>query len=191
MEDTLSVAEIVKIAAREASKATIDRLKREQEKKKETRADRRLHNTRLLLRNYRMLAAYVKEAVYTPTPEDENAIDILDCMCAEAWKTEDVEIESIKRSVARTHILMEHVTSMLELYHTYCEQSPRVEDQRRWRVIEGAYVGESEKTLAQLADTEHCDIRTIQRDLAYATEKLSALFFGMDGLESGNNRPKQ
>lgn len=189
MDDNLSTEEIVKIAARAASKATMERLEKERQKEKATRYDRRLHNTQLLLRNYRMLAAYVEEAVYAPTPEDENAIDILDCMCAEAWKTEDVEIQSIKRSVARTHILMEHVTSMLELYHIYCNQSSRSEDRRRWRVISGAYIENPEKTFMQLSREEHCDTRTIQRDMKFATEKLSALLFGLDGLEKGNKRP--
>jgi hypothetical protein len=190
MENNLSTEEIVKIAAKEASKATMERLEKERQKEKATRYDRRLHNTKLLLRNYRMLAAYVEEAVYTQTPEDENAIDILDCMCAEAWKTEDVEIESIKRSVARTHILMEHVTSMLELYHTICELSPRPEDGRRWRVISGAYIEDPEKTFAELAKDENCDTRTIQRDMKFATEKLSALFFGLDGLETRNDHQR-
>lgn len=189
MDDNLSTEEIVEIAARVASEATMERLKKEREKKIVIFYDRRLHNTQLLLSNYRMLAAYVEEAVYTPTPEDENAIDILDCMCAEAWKTEDVEIESIKRSVARTHILMEHVTSMLELYHTYCNQSSHSEDRRRWRVISGMYIENPEKTVTRLSKQEHCDTRTIQRDIKFATEKLSALFFGLDGLEKRNGRP--
>ena len=188
MDNNLSEEEIVKIAAKAASKATMERLERERKKEKTTRYDRRLYNTKLLLRNYRMLAAYVEEAVYTPTPEDESAIDILDCMCAESWKTEDVTIESIKRSVARTHILMEHVTSMLELYHTFCELSPRPEDRRRWRVISGAYIENPEKTFTELAKEENCDTRTIQRDIKFATEKISALFFGLDGLERQNNR---
>ena len=190
MDKNLTEEEIVKLAAKAASKATMERLEKERQKEKETRYDRRLHNTKLLLRNYRMLAAYVEEAVYTPTPEDENAIDILDCMCAESWKTEDVEIESIKRSVARTHILMEHVTSMLELYHTFCDQSPRPEDRRRWRVISGIYIESPEKTFYQLSQEENCDTRTIQRDIKFATEKLSALFFGLDGLESRDDRQR-
>lgn len=187
MDDKLSTEEIVKIAAKAASNATMERLEKERQKEKVSRYDRRLYNTKLLLRNYRMLAAYVDEAVYTPTAEDENAIDILDCMCAEAWKTADIEIQSIKRSVARTHILMEHVTSMLELYHTFCEASPRQEDQRRWKVISGVYVENPEKTFSDLAKEENCDTRTIQRDMKFATEKLSALLFGLDGLETRND----
>lgn len=186
---TLAATVATKFAAREAAKATMERLKSEHEKEKETWYDKRLYNTKLLLRNYRMLNAYVNGAVYeeSESEEEESATHILDLMCAEAWRTEDVEIASIKKSAARTHILMDHVTAMLGLYRVFCEQSPRPEDLRRWRVISGAYIEVPEKSFAQMAYEEHCEIRTIQRDAKYATEKITALLFGVDGLESRNN----
>lgn len=189
---TLAATVATKFAAREASKATMDRLKKEHEKERQEWYDKRLYNTKLLLRNYRMLNAYVNGAVYAESEDEdeESPAEILDLMCAEVWRTGDMEIESIKKSATRTHVLMEHVTTMLGLYRVFCEQSPRTEDLRRWRVISGAYIEEPEKSFAQMAHEEHCEIRTIQRDVKYATEKITALLFGVDGLESRNNVPQ-
>ncbi|WOC33462.1 MULTISPECIES: hypothetical protein [Caproicibacterium] len=186
---TLAATVAVKFAAREASKATMEKLKNEQKKERQAWYDKRLYNTKLLLRNYRMLNAYVNGAVYeeSDSEEEESAMQILDLMCAEAWRTDDVEVASIKKSAVRTHILMDHVNSMLGLYRVFCEQSSRPEDLRRWRVISGAYIEEPERSFAEMACEEHCEIRTIQRDVKYAIEKITALLFGVDGLESRNN----
>ena len=54
----------------------------EQEKKKEQgkRADRRLRNTKLLLRNYHMLKEHAENSVFGRTQMEESAFDILESM---------------------------------------------------------------------------------------------------------------
>jgi len=54
----------------------------EQERKKELgkRADRRLRNTKLLLRNYHMLKEHAENSVFGRTQMEESAMDILESM---------------------------------------------------------------------------------------------------------------
>ena len=54
----------------------------EQERKKEhgKRADRRLRNTKLLLRNYHMMKEHAENSVFGRTQMEESAIDILESM---------------------------------------------------------------------------------------------------------------
>ena len=64
------------IGAKEALKAF------EQERKKEfsSRSDRRLRNTKLLLRNYHMLKEHAQNSVFGRTQMEESALDILESM---------------------------------------------------------------------------------------------------------------
>jgi hypothetical protein len=174
--------ELVKMAGKAGAEAALHYLEMERKKAQVTRQDRRLYNTKLLLRNYRMLNAYVANAVYEESDDDENAIDILDMMCEHAWK-DDVCINSIKKSVMRTQIIMKHINGMLEIYDVLCKRSQKTEDQRRWRVLNAMYISEENSTAEEIAQSEGIDTRTVYKDLSYATEKMTALLFGIDGLK--------
>ena len=54
----------------------------EQERKKEynKRADKRLRNTKLLLRNYHMLKQHAENSVFGRTQMEESALDVLESM---------------------------------------------------------------------------------------------------------------
>ena len=69
-------ANAAEIGAKEALKTY------EQERKKEQgkRADRRLRNTKLLLRNYHMLKEHAENSVFGRTQMEESAFDILESM---------------------------------------------------------------------------------------------------------------
>ena len=64
------------IGAKEALKAYDQERKKEQGK----RADRRLRNTKLLLRNYHMLKEHAENSVFGRTQMEESALDILESM---------------------------------------------------------------------------------------------------------------
>ena len=89
-------ANAAEIGAKEALKTY------EQERKKEQgkRADRRLRNTKLLLRNYHMLKEHAENSVFGRTQMEESALDILESMMN--LYDNEVIIESIKRSATRT-----------------------------------------------------------------------------------------
>lgn len=69
-------ANAAEIGAKEALKTYDQERKKEQGK----RADRRLRNTKLLLRNYHMLKEHAENSVFGRTQMEESALDILESM---------------------------------------------------------------------------------------------------------------
>ena len=59
-------------------KAAMEHIRTEREKERKSRQDRRLHNTRLLLKNYRLLKEHTKGAIFRANQARERAVDILD-----------------------------------------------------------------------------------------------------------------
>jgi len=171
-----------KVATEKAAEVAIDAYNRQKNKDAKQRIDRRLRNTRLLLKNYRVFVDHVQYAVYEIEHADESAIRILDMM--ESYDgQDDVTVESIKRSTARTAIIVSHITEMLQIYKVMCEQSANPEDIRRYRVIKSMYIDEAPMSISELAKQEFVAERTIYRDCDIAVERLAALFFGIDGMK--------
>ena len=166
------------IGAREALKAY------EQERKKEQgkRADRRLRNTKLLLRNYHMLKEHAENSVFGRTQMEESALDILESMMN--MYDNEVIIESIKRSATRTAIIVSHIETMFGLYDAYCEKSQNKEiDRRRYEVIWDRYMAEPVLSVKEIANKQNMSKENVYSDLKVAEERLTALIFGVDGLK--------
>ena len=172
--------EMIRIAAETGAKAARERLEKERWKDEEERADRRLHNTRLLLKNYRLFKKHTDNAVYQVEQLDESIYEILELM--ERRGTSDFSA-SIKNSAARTAVLVRHIEVMLGLYKTYCEDSGRQDNLRRWRVVKALYVDDQPATVQELADREFVAEKTIRRDVDAICEHLAALLFGIDGIK--------
>jgi hypothetical protein len=160
-----------------AVKAALDWHKEQQHKQQKSRHDRRLRNTRLLLRNYQLLKEHCLKAVYEQVEEKENAIDILDELDKHDTST---YIQSIKQSTIRTKIILQHIDTMLNFYHIYCQKSNKEEDSRRYRVITSYYFNHMRPD--DIMQREMIEKRTYYRDVRDAIDKLSALIFGVDGL---------
>lgn len=155
----------------------------EQERKKEyrSRGGRRLRNTKLLLRNYHMLKEHAQSSVFGRTQMGESALDILESMMS--IYDNEVVIESIKRSATRTAVIVSHIETMLGLYAAYCDKSQNREiDMRRYDVIWDMYMAEDTLSAKEIADKQHVSKDTVYSDLKIATERLSSLIFGVDGL---------
>lgn len=185
-DEKLSPREIAEIAAEAGAKAAMEMLERERQRDRAELADRRLRNTKLLLRNYRVFRLHVENAVYECDAEEyESADDILaDLMMP--GRDNRLFVESIKKSVARTAVIVRHMETMMQLYQTYCHTTGNEEDQRRWRVINALYIcdltdGEA-CTVDKLAKEEGVVKRTIYKDIDNACERIAALMFGIDGL---------
>nr|DAX60726.1 MAG TPA: Protein of unknown function (DUF1492) [Caudoviricetes sp.] len=166
------------IGAKEALKAY------EQERKKEQgkRADRRLRNTKLLLRNYHMLKEHAENSVFGRTQMEESALDILESMMN--MYDNEVIIESIKRSATRTAIIVSHIETMFGLYDAYCEKSQNKEiDRRRYEVIWDRYMAEPVLSVKEIANKQNMSKENVYSDLKVAEERLTALIFGVDGLK--------
>lgn len=163
-------------------KAAMDYLTEERKQLKKGRYDRRLRNTRLLLKNYRSFRNYAKNAVYKASQLKENAVDILDGL--DDYSFDDgLYIESIKKSQQRTLIILNHIDEMLRYYKIDCEQSGKDEELRRYRIIVAYYINDQRKSAEQIAEDEHIERRTLYKDINMALKPLSALIFGIDSMK--------
>lgn len=175
------VEAIATIAGKAGAKAAAEYIAQERKREKESRYDRRLGNTKLLLENYRMFKEHCARAIFDSSQLDENAIDILDLM----WGRDgDVFVESIKKSAQRTQIILRHIDEMLDAYAGLCKLSGREEEMRRMRAVLALYIENPGKTIQEISELEKVNTSTIYRDIAIATEKLTGLIFGLDGLNS-------
>lgn len=155
----------------------------EQARKKEYsgRADRRLRNTKLLLRNYRMLKEHAENSVFGRSQMEESALDILESMMS--MYDNEVIIESIKRSATRTAVIITHIDTMFGLYAAYCDNAPNRDiEMRRFDVIWDMYMADHTLSAKEIAEKQHMSKDNVYADLRVATERLTALIFGVDGL---------
>ena len=166
------------VGAKEGIKIFNEKQKKEQEK----RASRKLHNTKLLLRNYHMLKEHAENSVFGRTQMEESALDILESMMS--LYDNEIIIESIKRSATRTAIIVSHIETMLELYAIYCEKSlNRDIDIRRYEVVWDRYISENTLSVKEIAEKQHISQESVYTDLRIGLERLAALIFGIDGLK--------
>ena len=175
------LALVSQLAADVGAKAALDRIEQERQQDRREMADRRLRNTKLLLRNYRLFKAHVENAVYEKVC-DESPQDILEDLMMPG-RDNTLFVESIKKSAARTAIIVEHMETMMRIYQAYCVTSGADDDLRRWRVVNGLYINDPRQSVAELAKAEGVVERTIYKDVDSACEKIAALMFGIDGLK--------
>lgn len=174
--------DIYENAAAIGAKEALKMFKQEQKKEQGKRADRRLRNTKLLLRNYHMLKEHAENSVFGRTQMEESAIDILESMMS--VYDNEVIIESIKRSATRTAIIVSHIDTMFGLYEAYCNNAPnRDVEMRRYEVVWDMYMADDVLSAKEIAVKQHMSKDNVYADLRVATERLSALMFGVDGLK--------
>lgn len=173
----LNEKRIVEIAV----EAALNYMKKEKETQEQSRNDKRLRNTRLLLENYNALSNHCRNAIYDRKTANasENPIDLLDAINDQNRNT---YIQTIKDSVLRTKIIITHIDEMLKLYRVYCETSDKSEDLRRYRILRAKYI--DNKRVEEICAVEKIDQSTYYRDSREIINKLSALIFGIDGLSS-------
>lgn len=175
---------------RDAAKAGADALRREQaairKQERSKTIDRRLHNTRLLLKNYRMLKQHFQNAVYTF--EEEQAVG--DMKPGDIWKllnktapTEEIYIEAICKSATRTMIILQHLDRMLGIYAAFCDKSNMDSVKRQYRILKARYLDETQIPMTEIAEREHVHKRTAEKDLDSAIESVTALIFGIDAIK--------
>lgn len=171
---TLS-AKILEEVTRTAVQTAFDYLEKEKQKQQKAKRDRRLRNTKLLLRNYRSFklhCADVKTELEKLT--DSKILNDLDA--------DEFAVESIKRSKERTLAMMKFIEQMLEVYRIICERTDRPEEIRRYKTIHMMYIADEKYTAEQIATCHKIDVRTVYRDVNDASKALSALIFGVDGI---------
>lgn len=89
--------------------AAVKAVERERQKFKKQQYDYKYHNTKLLLRNYRRLNEYYKNAIFSTDgaeEADENFEEIMQNMGRPA--DEEIFVESIQKNYIATRIIMTH-----------------------------------------------------------------------------------
>ena len=176
-----AIDEAIHIGVEAGTAAAEKRLEEGKKEQAKGRYSRRLHNTRLLLANYRNLKEHVSGAVFNGRKAKESALDILDGL--DSFEYEDnYYIGSIKQSQQRTLIILTHIDEMLNLYRISCEQSGKAEEMRRYRILHAAYIAPEKKSAEEIARENCVEKRTYYSDLGKAVKPLSALIFGIDGI---------
>lgn len=169
-------------AAQIGARTALEKLEEEKKKMSSRAADRRLHNTKLLLRNYRMLKDNSENSIFGRSQMQESAADIL-CSMMNLYDDE-VIVDAIKRSATRTAIMVTHIDTMIGLYQAYCEKSTNDLDIRRYEIICDMYTADEIMTVKEIAKKHHMSKESVYTDVKVAVERLSALIFGVDGLSA-------
>lgn len=166
------------------AKAAVKAVERERKNYRKQQYDWKYHNTKLLLRNYRRLNAYYENAIFSTEGAEEADEDFSDIMRSMGRPVdEEIFVESIQKNYLATKIIMTHVNKMLDCYRIMCERSSRQDDKRHWRVLEGLYIAENYTTADEIARREHIDKRTVYKDIDVCAADLTALLFGVGGIE--------
>lgn len=176
-----AMEEGIQIGVEVGTAAAEKRLQEGRKEQRKGRYNRRLHNTRLLLANYRNLKDHASGAIFKGRQMKESALDILDGLDDERLE-DNYYIESIKQTQQRTLIILAHIDKMVELYRISCEQSGKPEEIRRYRILYAAYLDSVRKTPEEIARENCVEKRTYYSDIGKAMKPLSALIFGIDGV---------
>lgn len=180
-----AIEETFKRGAEYGAKAAIKAVERERVKIQQQQYDWKYHNTKLLIRNYRRLNEYFNNAVFEleEAEEIDDGFEEIMRLMQNRNTTEDVFVDSIKRNYLYTRIIMTHVNKMLDVYRIMCERSQRPDDARHWRVLERLYIADDYTTAGKIAQEEHIDKRTVYKDIDVCISDLTALMFGVSGIE--------
>lgn len=177
----LDYEEAVKIGVREGIKY----IKEQEYNKVKKRYDRRLRNTRLLLKHYRTLKVHDGLANGSISSiKEENAIDVLDDI--DSINNEEQYVQAISRTKIRTAIIVRHINKSIEYYEIICGKAGDIK-KKRYDIIKYMYIDSIENNITPTYEevAEHFNIatKTVGRNIKRAIEDLSTLFFGIDGIK--------
>ncbi|WP_139905628.1 helix-turn-helix domain-containing protein [Clostridium thermarum] len=165
MKEKINIDETIKKATKEAIKE-FDKEKREEQKKKV------FHNTRLLLKHYNDLKSHVQNAIDDVNKLEEGLEELGDL------SSDELYILSIKRSKAKTLIMIAHVDMAMALLQ---QKQTRLCSLEKYQALEYFYL--DELTYEQIAERLNCNERTTRRWINEMLNELGVLLFGIDGLK--------
>ena len=116
------VEEMIQQAAVAGAQVASDTMLVAQRRAEKERIDRRLHNTELLLRNYRTLKASCENAVYeSRDSKREEVTEILEDIMDDERRQGD-RGDLSRRRPKRTALMVQHIDKMLDVYRIYCSK---------------------------------------------------------------------
>lgn len=175
--------EIIVLAGEAGAKAAMQTLEKEKAKKKKEKLDQRLHNTKLLMENYRLFKEHYNNAVYEDTQTEDSEIVDFAAMMEEVGYSDHVFVNAIRKSAARTRLIVKHVDQMLEVYKTVCERRGEY-DTKTWYMLYYMYISPEPMSQQDIADMFGVDRTTVYRRINGACAVLSSLLYGIDAMDS-------
>lgn len=185
------IAQMMKKAAREGAKEGIAAYESRQAVLASERTEKVRNSAKTLVQHYRKLKKMKDTSIYdTDTVTDLTLSGIFDHILDECRK-EEFELTSTKKNMLITGMLLNHVDTQLENYRRECEQSSIPDVQRRYRVIEMMYLQNNPMKPDEIAERENIEKTSVYRTLEKAYDDLTALFFGIEGLDVAEYRKKK
>ena len=154
--------EVAKMAAKEA----VAELRREDERKRRSRI---FQNTKALMENYNRIMLSVDEGISDLKELTDDPIEGID--------DENVFVESIIKSKARSLIMLAHIDKCLELLE---REEYRRNTPERYLAFKYLYI--DGMTHESIAEVLGCADRTSRRWITDLTRSLSVYLFGVDAL---------
>lgn len=144
------------------------------------RYNKKLHNSKLLLRNYKRFQTHCTESQFTATQLiDSELIEMI--KDADNIDDNNIYIESILRTKERTAIMLNHIKRVLDFYMYTAESSEQEPYRRRAKVIKYKYI--DGKGNEEIAARLNIHTRTVDKDIDKAIAEISPLLFGIDGIK--------
>ena len=174
--EDLNVFEIIQMGIA----AGVEYVQKQEEIKLGCKKDKRLRNTKLLLKIYRDLKVHVKEAGCTTEKIKSN--DILEIFDEfENELTEEKFVHSIFKSKTRTTIFLAFIDKILDWFKFRCSNDRKYS---KYLVIEKLYLEDNKKPNKQdVCEELKISNRTLDRYEKEAVQDLAVLLFGIDALD--------
>jgi hypothetical protein len=154
-----------------ANLAAEQAVKKYHDQEKEKKKDYRFRNTRLLLKNYNLFRDHLKNA-------KSNIKEVNDVIDIKSYDEDELYINSIRKSKLKTLIILSHIEVALEQLKWNMEEKNQLE---KYQVIEDIYINQN--TYEEIAEKLNCNSMTVRRWEKEATNELSILLFGIDGMK--------
>ena len=168
MKQAKLIEEVTQIATLKA----IEVFNAQKEEELQREKDKRLHNTKLLLKHYTNFQKYVEEEIMNDLIQAEEDIAIQQLVLNER----DI-VSSIRMSKGRTIEMLEHLDNALETMKQICEQ----DGSKHYDVLQKRFIdGES---VSKLAEEYEINERSVYKLIDAAASRLSVLLFGIYGLK--------
>jgi len=174
---------LVKISAQEGIKAyqhEIEKCNKENEKRYD-----KVRQTKKLLASYRRLKNKLENeelGFYTEDEKIELRWKFLEDLMGSARniikKTEQKVIDTEKK-LQEERFYLQRIESAVELYRIETEKSNNEEQKRRFREIYYLYISDERKKVAEIAQIEHINEKTVYKDINIACKAIALYMLGI------------
>lgn len=141
----------------------------------ENKYQNKLHNTRLLLKNYRKFKKHTDQSEFTT----QNLIDSELLEMLSSGDNDDIYINSILRTKERTAKMLNYITKVLEFNVSYTQG--RRSEHNRALTLKMAYIDGLSQS--KIAEKLQVDDRTVRRYIEEGIPDIAPLMFGIDGVK--------